>query len=222
MMHKAWSNIKEVLYCFSRSSVKWQGHIEQKNLGILTQICGFWNVTPVWFHQWLRNETQSLKYWKKGALLFFNVIHQISRSCRSKNHWFWPKLGYSRLQLQLQFTNSYKMMQKAWSSIEEVPYCFSRSFVKFQGHRGKKIPDFDPNSAFLDCNFSLNSLMAMKWCTKLEATYKRCSMIFLGHLSYFKVTQDKISQILTHIRAFQTVTPVWIHQWLWNDAQNSK
>ena len=25
-------------------------------------------------------------------------------------------------------------MHKAWSNIEEVPYCFSRSFCKFQGH----------------------------------------------------------------------------------------
>ena len=31
------------------------------------------------------------------------------------------------------------MMHKAWSSIEEVPYCFSRSSVKLQGHAAKKI-----------------------------------------------------------------------------------
>ena len=30
------------------------------------------------------------------------------------------------------------MMHKAWSSIEEVPYCFSRSYVKLQGHTAKK------------------------------------------------------------------------------------
>ena len=44
------------------------------------------------------------------------------------------------------------MMHKALSSIEEVPYCFSRSSVKFQGHTGQKIADFDPNLAFSDCN----------------------------------------------------------------------
>ena len=58
----------------------------------------------------------------------------------------------------------------AWSSIEEVPYCFSRSSIIFQGHTAKKIYDFDPNWAFPDCNSNLKSLMAMKWCTKLEAT----------------------------------------------------
>ena len=40
------------------------------------------------------------------------------------------------------------MMHKAWSSIEEVPYCFSRSSIKFQGHTGQNITDFDPNWAF--------------------------------------------------------------------------
>ena len=34
--------------------------------------------------------------------------------------------------------------------------------------RGIKITNFDPNRTFLDCNTSLNSLMALKWCTKLN------------------------------------------------------
>ena len=45
------------------------------------------------------------------------------------------------------------MMHKAWSSIEEMPYFFSKSSVKFQGHTAKKIVEFDPNCAFPDCNF---------------------------------------------------------------------
>ena len=49
MMHKAWSSIEEVPlpYCFSRSSVKFQGHMDKKSL-ILTQIERFQIVTPVW------------------------------------------------------------------------------------------------------------------------------------------------------------------------------
>ena len=39
-------------------------------------------------------------------------------------------------------TNGYEMMHKAWSSIEEVPYCFSRSSVKFQGHTEQKNRQF--------------------------------------------------------------------------------
>ena len=47
------------------------------------------------------------------------------------------------------------MVHKDWSSIEEVPYCFSGSSITFQGHTGQKIADFDPNRAFPDCNLSL-------------------------------------------------------------------
>ena len=53
------------------------------------------------------------------------------------------------------------MMHKAWSRIEEVPYCFSRSYIKLQGHTALKIVKFDPNWAFPDCNSSLKS--AMHW-----------------------------------------------------------
>ena len=42
-----------------------------------------------------------------------------------------------------EITDGYEMMHKAWSGIEEVPYCFSRSNVKLQGHTAKKIIDFD-------------------------------------------------------------------------------
>ena len=86
----------------------------------------------------------------------------------SKNCRIWPKLAVSGLQLQFEFTNGYDMMHKAWSSIEEVPYCVSRSSVKFQGHAALKIIEFDLDWAFPDCNSSLNSPMATKWCTKLE------------------------------------------------------
>ena len=77
------------------------------------------------------------------------------------------------------------MMHKAWSSIEEVPYCFSRSSVKFQGHTALKIVEFDPNWTFPDCNSSLNLSMAMECCTR--------------------VTRDKTSPILTQIGRFPTI-----------------
>ena len=46
------------------------------------------------------------------------------------------------------------MMYKALSNIEEVPYSFSRAYVKFQGHTRQNMADFDPNWALLDCNLS--------------------------------------------------------------------
>ena len=97
------------------------------------------------------------------------------------------------------------MMHKAWSSIEEVPYCFSRSSVKFQGHIAQEIVKFDSNWVFPDCNSSLNSPMAMKCCTKLETANKRCPIVFQGHPSNFKVTRDKTSLILTQIGRFRSI-----------------
>ena len=97
------------------------------------------------------------------------------------------------------------MRHKAWSSIEEVPYCFWRSSVKFQGHTALKIIKFDPNWVFPDCNSSLNSPMAMKCCTKLETAKERCPIVFQGHPSNFKVTRYKTSPILTQIGHFPTV-----------------
>ena len=42
------------------------------------------------------------------------------------------------------------MLHKAWNSKGEMPYCFPMSSIKFQGHTGQNITDFDPNWAFPD------------------------------------------------------------------------
>ena len=42
------------------------------------------------------------------------------------------------------------MLHKAWNSKGEMPYCFPRSSIKFQGHTVQNITDFDPNGAFSD------------------------------------------------------------------------
>ena len=97
------------------------------------------------------------------------------------------------------------MMHRAWSSIVDVPYCFSRSYIKFQGHTALKIVEFDPNWAFPDSNSCLNSPMAMKCCTKLETAKERCPIVFQGHPSNFKVTRYKTSPILTQIGRFRTI-----------------
>ena len=97
------------------------------------------------------------------------------------------------------------MMHKAWSSIEEVPYCFARSSVKFQGRTALKIVQFDPDWAFPDCNSSSNSPMATKWCTKLEVALKRCPIVFRGHPSNFTVTQ---AEKLTIWIQFEITRPV--------------
>ena len=134
-------------------------------------------------------------------------------------------------------------MHKDWRDTEEMPYYFSRSSVKFEGHRGQIIANFDPvfpdsnsslksqmafklhthlivawkkcpivfkvshqilkshmtkkitnfklNWSFSDGNSSLNSPMAMGWCTKLEVVLKSCPILFQDHPSNLKVTQGK-------------------------------
>ena len=42
------------------------------------------------------------------------------------------------------------------------------SSIKFQGHLGQKITNFDPNWAFPVCNSSSTSTMDLKWWTKLD------------------------------------------------------
>ena len=62
-----------------------------------TQLNRFRTVTPVWIHIWWRNDAYSLMMLRRGALLFFMVIRQISRSHGSKKRWIWARLGVSGL-----------------------------------------------------------------------------------------------------------------------------
>ena len=64
---------------------------------VTTQLNRFRTVTPVWIHIWWWNGRYSLMLLRRGALLFFKVIHQISRSHRTKNRQFWPELSVSGL-----------------------------------------------------------------------------------------------------------------------------
>ena len=62
-----------------------------------SQLSRFRTVTPVWIQISWWNDAQSLVLLRRGALLFFKVIRQISRSHSSKNRQIWPKLGVSEL-----------------------------------------------------------------------------------------------------------------------------
>ena len=64
---------------------------------VTTQLYRFRTVTPVWIHIWWWNDAYSLIMLRRGALLFFKVICQISKSHGSKNRRIWPRLGVSGL-----------------------------------------------------------------------------------------------------------------------------
>ena len=95
---------------------------------------------------WIQFEiTRPVPAIKSLRFALFMVIYQISRSHGSKNCQFWPELSVSGLWLQFEFTDGFEMMHKAWCSIKEVPYYFSKSStIKFQGYRGCKIDDLNP------------------------------------------------------------------------------
>ena len=54
----------------------------------------FRTVTPVWIHIWWWNDTYSLMLLRRGALLFFKVIRQISRSHGAKIAEFDPDWAF--------------------------------------------------------------------------------------------------------------------------------
>ena len=47
------------------------------------------------------------------------------------------------LSTQFEFTDGFEITHKDWYSLDEVPYCFSGSSVKFLCHMGWKISDFE-------------------------------------------------------------------------------
>ena len=82
----------------SKVHAKGQGQRSKaKVTEVTTQLNRFRTVTPVWIHIWWWNDAYSLMLLRRGALLFFKVICQISRSHGSKNRGISPRLGVSGL-----------------------------------------------------------------------------------------------------------------------------
>ena len=140
MTHKDWRSIKEVPYCFSRPSIKFQDHTGQTNLQFYLN----------WEFPGCNSSSMALKWYtklavvKKNTLLLLGVIHQFLKSYLTKNRQFWPQLRVSELQLQLEFTDSFQMIYKSCCSIAKVPDHLLRSCIKFQGHTARKIEDLNP------------------------------------------------------------------------------
>ena len=83
-----------------RSDVHAKGQGQRSKVKVTevnTQLSRFRTLTPVWIHIWQWNHAHTWKQHRRGALLFFKVILQISRSHGSKNCRIWPRLGISGL-----------------------------------------------------------------------------------------------------------------------------
>ena len=66
-----------------RSDVHAKGQGQRSKVKVTevnTQLSRFRTLTPVWIHIWWWNDAQSLMLFRRGALLFFKVICQMSRS----------------------------------------------------------------------------------------------------------------------------------------------
>ena len=93
-----------IIMKFSGVITNYQSKVHAKGQGqrskvkvteVTTPLNHFRIVTPVWIHIWWWNDACSLMLLRRGALLFFKVIRQISRSHCSKNRPIWPRLAVS-------------------------------------------------------------------------------------------------------------------------------
>ena len=94
-----------------------------------------------------------------------------------------------------------------------------QSKVKVRGQRSRSQrwkPNLIVSGLYLQLEFRYDDeMMHTAWCCKM-----RCLIVFQCHPTNFKVTWLTKLLNLTQIGHFRTVTPVWIHQWLRNDAQS--
>ena len=87
-------------YHVVRSDVHAKGQGQRSKVKVTevnAQLSRFRTLTPVWIHIWQWNHAHSWKQHRRGTLLFFKVIRQITRSHGSKNRRIWPRLGVSGL-----------------------------------------------------------------------------------------------------------------------------
>ena len=118
-MHKAWSSIGGVPYCFQGHPSNFNVTQDQKS-PILTVLGHLRTVTPVWIDWWLRNDARSLKQHRRGALLFLKVLCQILWSHRTMAD-FLPNWAFPDCNSNL----NWPMNTKWYTKLEAVV---------FQGH----------------------------------------------------------------------------------------
>ena len=114
------------------------------------------------------------------------------------------------------------MMHKAWCSIEEVPYYFSGSSIKFRGHTGWKIDDSNPiwvrllgrsqlsNPSDLPCSQCSCHCIIMKFSGVITNDKSDVRAKGQGHRSKVNVTKAVFTKIIGHVGHFRWLGPnVW-------------
>ena len=149
MLHKAWNSKGEIPYCFPRSSIKFQGHTVQ-------------NITD-FYPNW-----EFPDYWPVAA--FKSLRFALLAGTKQLYDWCSPSVCPSVCPSvrPSHLFHHVSIIVSSWNFRELLPWTEVMSMqkvkVKGQGHRGQH-----PTEPFPDFNSSLNSHMAMKSCTQLEA-----------------------------------------------------
>ena len=123
---------------------------------------------------------------------FSGVITSDQSTVHAKGHGQRSKVKVTEVTTQL---NRFRTVTPVWIHIwwwndaHSLVLLRRGALLFFKVITALKLVEFDPDWAFPDCNSSLNSPMAKKWCTKLEVALKRCPIVFEGHPSNFKVTR---------------------------------
>ena len=154
-MHKAWSSIEEVPYCFSRSSVKFEVTRDKKIINF-DPIGRFRTVTPVWIHWWLWNDAQSLKQHRRAALLYSKVIHQISKSHGTQN------MPISIWIERFRTVASVGVHRWLWNDAPRLDILQKRCPIVLQGHPLVLKVTWDKNCG-IDPNLGFNSVWIHLW-----------------------------------------------------------
>ena len=117
------------------------------------------------------------------------------------------------------------MMHRAWSSKVEVPFCFPRSSIKFQGHTLQNITNFDPNWAFPDYR-PVAAFKSLRFALFPRGSINNIPVlvqIMAWHWSGYKPLSETImDNLLMHICVAR---PQWVNtlrprQIGWNFADN--
>ena len=136
-MHKAWSSIEGVPYCFFKviHQILWLHGTKITNF---VPNWAFLNCNSSFDWMMVMKRCTQLKVAKNRCHNVFEGDPSNIKVTRDK------KIGRFPTVTPVWFHNDFEIMRKAWCGAEEVPYCISRSSIKFYGHTGQKIDDLHP------------------------------------------------------------------------------
>ena len=173
---------------------------------------------------------------RRGALLFLKVIRQISRSLGSKNRRFWPKLGVSRLKNR-RFESNLSKITRPVPAIKSLRFALFRPKCRCEITLPSNLLNifsviFSCDQAALWMVFSFRLSVCLSVTPFWLCSHHRIIMKFSGVITNDRSdvhakgqgqrSKVKVTEVMTPFNRFRTVTPVWIHKWLRNDAQSLK